>query len=108
MSAGQREAVVMILDLLDGDTPSAHRVALRAIRAQLAFMDIRVAVLALAAHIVENHLNVAGRAGHADVHAAQRVGCLIVIKFRNGTDGPPALRGMAILTRDVETTVRTL
>jgi len=67
-----------------------------------------MAVLALAAHVVEHHLYVASCAGYTDVHAAQWVRGLIVIKFRNGTDGPPALRRMAILARDVETTVWTL
>jgi len=59
-------------DLLDGNAPAANGVALLAIRAQLALVDIRVAVLALAADIIEYHLHVASRAGHANVHSAQR------------------------------------
>jgi hypothetical protein len=98
----------MILDLLDGDAPSAHRVALRAIRAQLALVDIRVAVLAFVAHVVEHHLYVASCAGYTDVHPAQRIRGLIMIELRNGPDGLPTLCRVAILAREVETTVRTL
>ena len=106
--AGQREAVVMILDLLDGDVPPAHGVALRAIRTQLALVNIRVAILALVAYIIKYELDVARRAGHAHVHAAQRILGLIVIEFRNGANGPPTLGRMAVGAGDTEAAVRTL
>ena len=106
--AGQRKAVVMILDLLDGDVPPAHGVALRAIRTQLALVNIRVAILALVAYIIKYELDVACRAGHAHVHAAQRILGLIVIEFRNCANGLPTLGRMAVGAGDTEAAVRTL
>ena len=44
--SGQREPVVMLLDLLDRHLPAAHRVALLAVRSQLPLVNVRVAVLA--------------------------------------------------------------
>jgi len=46
MGAGQREAIVVLLDFLDRDSPSAHAVALFAICAQFSLVNISVAVLA--------------------------------------------------------------
>ena len=108
VSAGQRKAVVMILDLLDGNAPPAYRMALRAIRTQLALMNIRVAVLALVTYVIEHELYVARRTGNTDVHSAQRILCLIVIEFRNGANGLPTLGRMAIRAGDAEAPVRTL
>jgi len=67
---GQREAVIVLLNLLDRYSPSAHRVALLAIRAQLALVDVSVTVLAALAHVVEHRLYVTLRAGDVLVHAA--------------------------------------
>src|ERR1700752_3808152 len=46
MRPGQRKAVVMALDLLHRDLPSANGVALLAIGAQLPPVDVGVAILA--------------------------------------------------------------
>ena len=43
---GQRETIVVLLDLLDRYSPATHAVALLAIRAQLAPVNVGVAVLA--------------------------------------------------------------
>jgi|SRR5450432_2661092 len=71
-------------------------------------MDVRMAILALVADIVEHHLDVAGCAGYADVHAAQGIRRLIVIEFWNGPDGLPTLSGVAVRAREVEAAVWTL
>ena len=42
----QGEAIIVLLNFLNRDCPSAHAVALLAICAQLAFMNVGVAVLA--------------------------------------------------------------
>jgi len=47
VGARQREAVVVLFYILDRNLPSANRVALRTIRAQLALVNISMAVLAL-------------------------------------------------------------
>ena len=71
-------------------------------------MNVRVAIGAFVADVREHHFDVAGRAGHTHVHAAQRIFCLIVIEFRNSANRLPALGGVAVGARDIETAVRTL
>jgi len=53
MSADQREPVVVVLNSLqrDGGLPPFHRVALLAILAQLALVNVRMAFLALRPHV---------------------------------------------------------
>ena len=69
-------------------------------------MDVRVTVLAPLPYICENWLHVALDASDRLVHAAQRVSRLIVIEFRDGADGPPALRGVTVLAGNVQISVR--
>ena len=76
--------------------------ALRAVGAHLAAMNVRVAVGAIFADVGENRLHVALSAGHFFVHAAQRVFGFVVIKFGNSADGPPASGGVAILAGNGE------
>ncbi len=106
MCAGQREAVVMLLDLLDRDLPAPHRMALLAVGAQLPLVNIRVAILASLPDIGEHGLDVALGAGHRYVHAAQGVPGLVVIEFRNRADRPPPARRVAVLTGNVQIAVR--
>ena len=105
---GQGEAVIVLLDLLDRYSPAPHRVALLAIGAQLALVNVSMAVLAALADVVEHRLYVTLCAGYILVHAAQWITCLIVIKFRHGADRLPALRGVAVLTGNVESSVRAI
>ena len=97
----------MFLHLLHGNLPSLHRVAVRAVGAHLSLVDVGVAVLAILPHVGEDRLHMALRALHFFVHAAQRIPCFVVIKFRDGADGAPASRGVAVLARDRKRTVRT-
>jgi hypothetical protein len=46
VSAGQGEAVIVLLNFFNRHSPSAHAVALLTIGTQLAFMNVGVAVLA--------------------------------------------------------------
>src|SRR6185437_13657552 len=59
MRSHQREAVLVVLDLLYRDLPSLHRVALLAVGAELAFVNVGVAVSALVRNIAEHQLGVA-------------------------------------------------
>ena len=59
MRSHQREAVLVVLDLLYRDLPSLHRVALLAVRAELALVNVGVAVGALGRNIAEYELGVA-------------------------------------------------
>jgi hypothetical protein len=108
VGARQWEAVVVLFYILDRNLPSANRVALRAIRAQLALVNISMAVLALLTDVREDHFDVALGAGDGRVHAAQRIARLVMIELGNGADRPPAIRGVTVLARDSQTAVRTV
>ena len=68
--ADQREPIQVLVDLLHGNIPAPDRVALLAIGAHLALVDVGVAVGALRTHIRKNGLDVALRTRHTLVHAA--------------------------------------
>ena len=106
VSAEKREAILVILNLLNGIVPTKNRVTLRAIRAHLALVNIGVAILTILPHIREDGLHMALRAFHFFVHAAQRILCFVVIELRNGLDWPPCCRGMTVFARDSQRTVR--
>ena len=107
MSADQREAIEVLVDLLHGNMPAPNRVALLAVRAHLALVDVGVAVGALRPDIRKDHLRVALRAGHAFVQAAQGVLRGVVVEFRNGADRFPAAQRVTVLARDAQTPVWT-
>ena len=97
----------MILNLLYGIVPTENRVALRAVRAHFALVNIGVAILTVLAHVCEYRLYVALRALNSLVHAAQWILCFVVIKFRDGANGAPARGGVAVLAGNGERSVRT-
>ena len=66
----QREAVVMLLNLLDGDIPSTDRVALLAVRSQLPIVNVGVTILAVLSNVGENRPDVTFSATHRLMHAA--------------------------------------
>lgn len=105
--AKQRKSVEMLLHGLDRHAPSENRVALRAVRAELSAVNVGVAIGAILAHVRENRLGMASRAGYFFVHAAKRVPRGVVIEFRNGANGNPAGVRVAIFAGNGEWTVRT-
>jgi hypothetical protein len=107
VGADQREPVEVLINLLHRNMPAPNRVALLAVRAHLALVDVGVAVGALRPDIRKDHLRVALRAGHAFVQAAQRVLRGVVIEFRNGADRFPAAQRVTVLARDAQTPVWT-
>jgi hypothetical protein len=104
--AGQREAVHVLIDLLHRNFPAADGVAGLASRSHLAPVNVGVAVSAFVADVGEDHLGVAGSAGDACVHAAQRIASLLVIELGHGTDRLPAIDSVAVLARHIEVAVR--
>lgn len=106
--AGQREAIIVLLNILGRHSPSADSVALLTICAQLALMNIGMAVLAARAHIAENRFDVALRTSHILVHTAQRIACLVVIELGNGADRLPSLCSVAVLTGNVQVAMWTI
>ena len=106
MSAEQREAVLVILDPLINRLPAFHGVALSAIAAHLASMNVRVAVRAILADVGEDRSQVALNARNLFVHSPERIRSLIVIKFGNRADGAPAGSSMAVFARNGQWAVR--
>jgi hypothetical protein len=106
--AQQRETILVILYLLNGNIPALHGVALRAIRAHPPLVNVRVALFATLADIGEHRLDVALRAFHFLVQAPQRIIRFVVIEFRNRANGLPARGGVTVLARNRQGTVRTL
>jgi len=107
VSAEEGKAILVILDLLHGNLPAQHRVALRAVGAEFTAVNIGVAIGAILSDVGENRPGVALRAFHFFVHATERVAGFIVIEFRDRPDGPPSGGSMAIFARYRQWTVRT-
>src|SRR5215469_10208105 len=82
--------------------------ALFTIGAQLAAVDIGMAVLAALSHIRENRPGVTLRASHRLVHAPKWVARLIVIEFRSRPNRPPSARCVTVLAGDVQTPMRAM
>lgn len=97
----ERKAILVILNLLCADLPPQYRVALCAVRAHLAAMDIGVAVLTIFADVRKHGFDMTLCALHFFVHAAKRIPRFIVIKLRNRTNRAPSCGGVAILARYV-------
>ena len=105
--ADQREAIEVLVDLLHGNVPAPNRVALLAIGAHLALVDVGVTVCALRTHISKDHLGVALGAGHSLMQAAQRVLGGVVIEFGDRPDRLPAAQRVAVLAWNAQASVRT-
>lgn len=106
MRAGERESVVMLLDLLHRNLPAANGVARLTIGSQLAPVNVRVAILTALPDIAEDRLHVTLHASHRLVHPSQRIPRLVVVEFRYGTDRPPSICRVAVLARNVEVPMR--
>lgn len=105
--AQQREAILVIFHLLDGDIPALNRVALRAVRAHLPLVNVGMAVLAIPAYIGENWFYMALDALDFFVHAAKRILRFVVIELRHRADGAPTGSRVAVLARNRQGSVRT-
>jgi hypothetical protein len=101
MSPCQRKAVEVILNGLYRDTPAVYRVALLAVCAKLAAVNVGMAVRAFGTHICENKLRMALNALDFLVHPAQWVAGLLMVKFGDASDRLPTGGRVAIFARDV-------
>lgn len=70
MCSEQREAIHVILDLLQRDLPSPHGVALLTARSKLALMNVRMTVGTSLSDIGEHGFGMAFRTSYSLVHAA--------------------------------------
>ena len=107
VSSYKRKAVLVLADSLQDEVPAFYCVALLAVCAHLAAVDVGVAVGAVGSGIREHRLGVTLGAGHTFMQAAQRVPRFVVIKFRNGAYGFPAYGGMAILAGNAQVAMGT-
>src|SRR5260370_14969691 len=90
VSADQREPVLVLLDVLDGNLPSLDRMAVLAVGSELSAVDIGVAVSARVANVRKHQFCVALSArAHGRVHATQPIPGLAVIKIRQRTNWFP-------------------
>ena len=103
----EREAVLVLIDVVDGDLPAGIAVAYVALGAILAAVQISVTVLALPPDVGEKRVGVAIRASYVGVHAAQRETGLAMIKFGRLEKGGPGLCGVAVFAGKLQRPVRT-
>jgi len=96
----------VIFYFLDRNIPALDRVTLRAVRTHLSLVNVSMTILTKLADLGEYRLGVALRALHLFVHAAKRIRRLVVIELRNGANRTPPCRGMAVLARNRERTMR--
>ena len=108
VGASQREAIVVLLYLANGNLPSEHGVALLAVCSQLAPVDVRMAILAAVSDAGKYRLDVTLGAPDGFMQSPQRIFRLVVVEFRDGSYRPPRIGGVAILAGDVEVPVRTV
>jgi hypothetical protein len=97
MRTDQREAVDVLINLLNRDIPTFHRMALFAICSHLPLVNVGMAIRALGSHIRKDQLGMALRAAHALVHAAQGISRSVVIEFRDRAYRLPPAQRVAIL-----------
>lgn len=89
------------------DLPAADRMASRAVGTHLSAVKVGVTIRAVFAHIGEDGLDVALRAGDIYVEAAEGVARGVVTKFGDRPDRAPVCVRVAILTRNGQRAVRT-
>ncbi len=97
----------MVLNVLNRDVPSFDRVTLFAASPHLPAVHISVAVGAFVSNIGEDWLGVTLGTGDVLVHATQRIASPVVIELGNCANRFPAQGCVAVLTGDVQISVRT-
>lgn len=102
VSPDEREAILVLVDVVNGNLPAISVVAELALSAVLAAMQIGVAVLALYWGVAENKILVAIGALHFRVAAAQRKFGLRMIELELRSQRIPALRVVTLLALDLQ------
>ncbi len=106
MSANQWKAVIVILDCAGRHLPTLYRMTLCAVGAKFATVNIRVAIRAVLAYVLEVQTSVALHARDLLVHATQRIPSAFVLELGHGANRLPTQLGMAILARHRHGSVR--
>ena len=105
--AKKREAILVIFYLLDGSLPPADGMALRAIGAEFAAVNVCMAIGAGFANVSEDRLYVTLCTLNFFVHTAEGVICAVVIEFQIGANRAPTACSMAIFARSRKRSVGT-
>lgn len=100
MGSDEREAILVIADLLEGDLPTPYRVAAFTVGAELAAMYVGMAVGAMGTYVLEDQTGMALGTGDFLVHAAQWVAGVVMIEFRIRADRLPTCVAVALLAGD--------
>lgn len=98
----QRKTIIVLLNPLNLRFPSLYRMALLAVGAQLALVDVGMAIRAARSGIRKHRLDMALGTSYRFVHPAQREFGAVVVEFRRVADRLPAHCGMAVLARDIQ------
>lgn len=107
MSAEERETILMVLNVLDRDTPALDRVTFLAASSKLPAMKVCMAIGALRSHTRENWIRVAGLAVEFCVCAAKRKSGFLVAEVRKTPYGLPASFRVTAFTTKLQISVRT-
>lgn len=98
----KRETILVIADLLERYLPALDRVAIFAVSAKLAPVDVCMAIGAVSADVLKDQARVTPCAGNVCVHSAQGVTGLVVVELGVRPNGFPTGVGMAFLARSRE------
>src|SRR5882757_3212900 len=107
VSADQRKAVLVFVDVVDRNLPTIRVVTKFAFGPIFPTMEIGVAVLTLIRSIGEVEISVAVPTCHSGMAPAKRKACLRMVELSLTSDRLPISCGMTVLARDVELSMRT-
>lgn len=107
MCPEQGEPIPVVLERLRVLPPTLHRVAILAIRAELAFMKVCMTTDALHPRFGKNFRDMARITRNIHVHAAQRIaGIRVMVELGLRSQWSPCGGGVAVLTGNCELAVR--
>lgn len=102
VGANEREAILMLIDVVNGNLPAVAVVAEFALGSILPAMKICVAVLALIRGTCEVEVGMAVATRHGCVAPPQREPCLGMIELDLAGEHLPILLGVTSLARNIE------
>lgn len=107
MRSDQWETILVLVNLLNRNLPTFHRVTLFAICSELTFVNISVAIGALLADISKYRFDVALRTSDTLMQSTKRKAGLIVVELRPIANRFPAAECVTVLAGDIERAMRT-
>ena len=105
VSAQEREAIEVILDLLYRNVPAERSMAFGAVGSHLPAVNIGVAVCAILAHFGEDRFDVALRAIHFFMHSTKGITGGVVVELGDRANRGPTRCRVAIFTWNIQRSV---